>query len=499
MAERDVGYDVDLDGLIARGLARYRAGDIDGALTAWEHALSLDPDEPRALGYVDYVRQNYDELIGGDAPLAEMLIPFGLGRGDDDEYEISISRGDDVEPEPAPEPAIDDGWGLEAEPNWLARAAMVPSAIELEAEEPVGDPSGEPSDDTERTREPPRPGTNPFEDEMTRDFLHDRRTTHLPFDLGGEVAGGDESGESTVERGLARGDFGPEFTGERTTEHAAARLAPEVLRGLGLAIPPGERASTSDEETRQHWPRALDLDLAPPGGVDPAAELGIESLEPPPPGERFDRFDEQGTADLKGRVQLDDERQPVVVEDLRLPPPPQATAHVDDDTGDTGGQRRDRPLPVEDALTAGLSAAVDDGAPPREPPDDRARRRITRLLERAVIASRAGEHPVAVAAIDLALSEGPDLASAQKLVHKSRAAILECYFRFFGDLGRRPVMVTSYDELTRRVLDPRAAFLLSRIDGTLSFEEILDVAGMGRLEACRHLAHLLWRGIIRVT
>ena len=102
-----------------------------------------------------------------------------------------------------------------------------------------------------------------------------------------------------------------------------------------------------------------------------------------------------------------------------------------------------------------------------------------------------------MAAIDLALSEAPDVAAAQKLVHRSRDMILDVYYRFFGDLQRMPILAAPLSELTRRPLDPRAAFLLSRIDGTLTYDEILDVAGMGRLEACRHLAHLLWRGIIR--
>ncbi|KAB2895826.1 MAG: tetratricopeptide repeat protein, partial [Kofleriaceae bacterium] len=97
----------DIDGLIARGLDRYRAGDIDGALTAWEAALAVDPNEPRALGYVDYVRQNYDELSGGSTEaLAEMLIPFGLARGDDDDgddYEISIIPGEEESPQESTE------------------------------------------------------------------------------------------------------------------------------------------------------------------------------------------------------------------------------------------------------------------------------------------------------------------------------------------------------------------------------------------------------------
>jgi hypothetical protein len=39
--------------------------------------------------------------------------------------------------------------------------------------------------------------------------------------------------------------------------------------------------------------------------------------------------------------------------------------------------------------------------------------------------------------------------------------------------------------------------LLSRIDGTLTIDELLDVSGMPRLEAYRHLCQLYLRGILR--
>jgi hypothetical protein len=53
-------------------------------------------------------------------------------------------------------------------------------------------------------------------------------------------------------------------------------------------------------------------------------------------------------------------------------------------------------------------------------------------------------------------------------------------------------------ELPREQIDNRAAFLLSRIDGNLSFEEILDVSGMPKLETVRHLARLIARGILTI-
>jgi hypothetical protein len=46
-------------------------------------------------------------------------------------------------------------------------------------------------------------------------------------------------------------------------------------------------------------------------------------------------------------------------------------------------------------------------------------------------------------------------------------------------------------------LGPEEGFVLSRIDGLLSIDEILDVCGMPRLEAYRYLCQLFLRGILR--
>jgi hypothetical protein len=49
-----------------------------------------------------------------------------------------------------------------------------------------------------------------------------------------------------------------------------------------------------------------------------------------------------------------------------------------------------------------------------------------------------------------------------------------------------------------RDLDPRSAFLLSRLDGMSSVEDLLDISGMPRLEALRVLALLVRRGVVTV-
>jgi hypothetical protein len=145
-----------------------------------------------------------------------------------------------------------------------------------------------------------------------------------------------------------------------------------------------------------------------------------------------------------------------------------------------------------------LLADLDTAAPPGESVDDRTRRRINALVERAAAATKAGQHAEAVAACDLALSESPDSAVAQKLIHRSQTAFIAAYQGFLGDLAARPGLAVPMHELQREQLDSRAAFLLSRIDGNLAFEEILDVSGMPRLETLRHLARLIARGILAV-
>lgn len=150
-----------------------------------------------------------------------------------------------------------------------------------------------------------------------------------------------------------------------------------------------------------------------------------------------------------------------------------------------------------EARNARILDDIDDGAPATEPKEDRTRRRITALLDRAAEWQRVGEQDKAVAAVDLALNEDPNSALAQKLIHRNRDTIMTVFQSYLGDLSRAPMLARPLHELASAPIGPRAAFLLSRIDGTLSVDEILDVSGMPRLEAYRYLCQLFLRGIIK--
>jgi hypothetical protein len=151
----------------------------------------------------------------------------------------------------------------------------------------------------------------------------------------------------------------------------------------------------------------------------------------------------------------------------------------------------------EAAANDDILTEIDSGAPTEESKDDHVRRRISTLIMRANEWNASGELDKAVSAVELALSEDPTSALAQKLVHRNRDAIMNVFQTYLGDLERQPQLAKPLHELANAPISPRAAFLLSRIDGMLSIDEILDVSGMPRLEAYRHLCQLFLRGILR--
>jgi hypothetical protein len=165
----------------------------------------------------------------------------------------------------------------------------------------------------------------------------------------------------------------------------------------------------------------------------------------------------------------------------------------------TESTRHDIVLPFDpiDARTREILEEVDENAPANEPKEEQTRRRITALLQKAVAFSESQDTEKAVAAADLALSEDPNSALGQKLIARNKDTIMQVFQTFIGDLERMPQLAKPLQELQNAPINPRAAFLLSRIDGSLTIDELLDVSGMPRLEAYRHICQLFLRGILR--
>lgn len=127
---------------------------------------------------------------------------------------------------------------------------------------------------------------------------------------------------------------------------------------------------------------------------------------------------------------------------------------------------------------------------------ERVRERVTWLLARSKTEYAAGNAELAIFAADAAFRESPDSATAQKLIYGEATRLEAMFSDYLGSTQRVPSVALSMEVVMAKAIDPRAAFLLSRIDGMSTFEEIIDISGMAQLEALRHLAWFVADGVI---
>jgi len=98
---------------------------------------------------------------------------------------------------------------------------------------------------------------------------------------------------------------------------------------------------------------------------------------------------------------------------------------------------------------------------------------------------------------ELIIGYQPDNEQAQRCAEQSRDRLEQLYVSKIGPLDRVPVLLISNADMLWLGLDHRSAFLLSRIDGISTVEEVLDICGMPRLEGLKTFNELQNRGAIR--
>jgi len=91
---------------------------------------------------------------------------------------------------------------------------------------------------------------------------------------------------------------------------------------------------------------------------------------------------------------------------------------------------------------------------------------------------------------ELLLGRNPKDAAAQKVADESRLRLEQLYASRLGGTHRIPRVTVPQSDVRWLGLDHRGGFLLSRIDGKASIEELLDVCGMPRSEALKTLVEL---------
>jgi hypothetical protein len=88
---------------------------------------------------------------------------------------------------------------------------------------------------------------------------------------------------------------------------------------------------------------------------------------------------------------------------------------------------------------------------------------------------------------------------AQRFSTSCRDVLTQMLQSRIGQFDQIVQVALSPEELRWLTLDHRAGFLLSLVDGVLSVEELLDIAGMTKLESLRIFVHLLEQKVIRLV
>jgi hypothetical protein len=88
---------------------------------------------------------------------------------------------------------------------------------------------------------------------------------------------------------------------------------------------------------------------------------------------------------------------------------------------------------------------------------------------------------------------------ARDYMEKNEETLLKMYLSKLGTLEGIPRMLMSPDQIIWLNLHHKAGFLLSRVDGMSTFEDIMSLSAMPRLETVRLLAQLMAAGVIAAT
>ncbi|MEM6958818.1 MAG: hypothetical protein AAF411_13710 [Myxococcota bacterium] len=103
----------------------------------------------------------------------------------------------------------------------------------------------------------------------------------------------------------------------------------------------------------------------------------------------------------------------------------------------------------------------------------------------------------ALSIAELLLGRDPNDEDALGIAGESKRRLIQLYTSRLGSVASVPILDVPSGEIRWLGLDHRSGFLLSRIDGVHSIEELCDVSGMDRLEVLKTLVELRQAGAIR--
>ena len=104
----------------------------------------------------------------------------------------------------------------------------------------------------------------------------------------------------------------------------------------------------------------------------------------------------------------------------------------------------------------------------------------------------------AIEVLEAIPAEASETGEARNLTASSRRQMLKMYESKIGDFEQIPQVLISSEEIIWLNLNHRAGFILSQIDGSVTYEDIISLSGMPRLDTVQILSELLNDRVIGV-
>jgi hypothetical protein len=488
---------------LERGIERYGEGDLVAAAVEFEEAIRLAPEHARARQYLSWVR---DVLAGtrGSGRKKELdedavrAVTEALDAGEESEQEAPWN------PVPITPPNRHPSSPLHTIPFGLDEAAAVRSSHNprlqsyregvAPTELAVAIPSeltGKPtSSSTILGIAPPREGVLPGRgrrpahddrpESVTREFARGTPTLHnlAPLDV-------PELTEEQVAELISLESTLP------TTGPGGRPLTPDLASTADL--PTEQRLSFIDLEPRapeleprapeREMPRLPELQRVTQPLPIPRPDRGLK-LAPPPFASDFEPL-ETPTRSLDEKrplinpLPVDEPHDPGDLhDDENVQNPTNVYLRGHDLAPDEPGEAADEPGEAAEELTPIPTGRVHTPKPS-----------IADIMGQAKRVLLGGDAQTAVDVADDVVTAAGGIDAEACLPYLSLLETI--YTAMIGPLDQVPRHGTSVPDL-----DPRAAFLLSRIDGNISIDDLLEVSGMPRLEAMRVLALLIRHGAV---
>ena len=110
-----------------------------------------------------------------------------------------------------------------------------------------------------------------------------------------------------------------------------------------------------------------------------------------------------------------------------------------------------------------------------------------------------GDFSGALLAAEIVLGKDPRHAEAQRCAASCRDRLSDMHLSRLGGASKIPQIAVAGSEVRWLGLDHRAGFILSRVDGHSSIDELVDLSGMARHEALKILVELIDAGALSIA